>query len=374
MRSSIVAGIAAQVLQSRLTLRAQPSTQSPALQQIPAGIDFQVLAGPICAQGYLWWQVQAFGQLGYIAEAGGGTVFAQPSSPVPLPSLEPLSSAIVPWLQELSRLQGNFLPTHVWSGSGEWLALAGAPGSDSVWLYDLSAPEWRPQLLAHNEGIAALSFHPILAQLSVSSESGDAYVWQLTDGSAQGAARWQSQPLPPQEMAALAWPSHAFVQGTDSERIAHNPAGSAVATGADDGVLRIWDAQLNRTKVALQISDAPIVALDWRRDGAQLALALARPSDNLLLLDPHSHEVQAHLHLPTSGTTSLAYSPDGQLLVAGANEKLFTVWEPARRQLLLTRETQGRILSVSFSPDGRLLAVASDRHQLALYGLPQGAG
>jgi hypothetical protein len=49
-------------------LRAEPTTQGERIGFIPAGELFQVLGGPSCADGYVWWQVKYDGAIGWTAE------------------------------------------------------------------------------------------------------------------------------------------------------------------------------------------------------------------------------------------------------------------------------------------------------------------
>lgn len=49
-------------------IRSQPSTASDRIGQIPAGGEFDVLDGPVCAQGYAWWRVLYNTITGWTAE------------------------------------------------------------------------------------------------------------------------------------------------------------------------------------------------------------------------------------------------------------------------------------------------------------------
>jgi hypothetical protein len=60
-------------------VRAQASTSSAILGNMPAGTAFIVLAGPVCADGYAWWQVNFNGIIGWTAEGSGAVYFLEPA-------------------------------------------------------------------------------------------------------------------------------------------------------------------------------------------------------------------------------------------------------------------------------------------------------
>ncbi len=74
------------------------------------------------------------------------------------------------------------------------------------------------------------------------------------------------------------------------------------------------------------------------------------------------------LHLHQYWTTSVAFSPTGDLLAAGARDGTVSLWSLPLEQRLDT--VDGQI--VAFSPDGALLAAGSDDGQIYLWRMPQG--
>ncbi|MCB9459532.1 MAG: SH3 domain-containing protein [Anaerolineaceae bacterium] len=64
-------------------LRAQPRTDAELIGQIPAGGIFIVLAGPTCADGYAWWQVDYNGLVGWTVEGQASDYWLEPLGPVP---------------------------------------------------------------------------------------------------------------------------------------------------------------------------------------------------------------------------------------------------------------------------------------------------
>ncbi|MEN3002201.1 MAG: hypothetical protein ABDI19_10240 [Armatimonadota bacterium] len=82
--------------------------------------------------------------------------------------------------------------------------------------------------------------------------------------------------------------------------------------------------------------------------GLQVALAQGRP-DIVWMRGGHGGYVY-----------SVAFSPDGQLLASGSEDRIIRLWRVADGQLLRTLTGHTHIVySVAFSPDGQLIASAS---------------
>ena len=163
-------------------MRGQPSADAQVLMQIPSEWTINITGGPDCVGGYVWWLALVNGQTGYIAESGAGGYLVKPATPPVLPSREALNASLIPYLLEFGRVSGNFQPLHDWSSDSRFLIMAGAAGSDGVWIYDLHQPTLAPQILDLDEGIAALAFRPNHDQFVVGGESGILQLWQIHDG------------------------------------------------------------------------------------------------------------------------------------------------------------------------------------------------
>ena len=409
MRSSVIYGIEAEVIQGFLNLRGQPSTAGQTLLQIPAGLPFDISAGPDCAEGFVWWLVNVSGQTGYVAEAGDGAVFLRPSAPAPLPSREILNTRLTSWLQELTRVQGNFLLQHAWSSDGIHLALPGARGSDSIWLYDLRNQSLRPQLLAFDDGLSMLLFRPDRPQILFGSESGTLHLWRLDPGAESGyteqlyfnahagpvsalafsadggrfvsaGAEAYSHLAGQRKWAAIVWDmatvaQQAMLSGHQGliRAIAFSPDGATLATGAEDGTLRFWDANSGASFATLDLQ-AAVTAIDWSNDGKRIAVALARAANNLQIIDAATRTVAHSLQAPAATVTSLAFDRSGAMLVVGAREGTLSIRDAYSFELLTTRETGAGVHRVSFSPDSSMVVASLEGRALAFYGVPLGSG
>ncbi len=60
------------------TVYDQPVANSTALGEIPGGVSFTVLEGPVCTDNRIWWQVEYRDITGWVIEAGNGEYFLEP--------------------------------------------------------------------------------------------------------------------------------------------------------------------------------------------------------------------------------------------------------------------------------------------------------
>jgi len=59
-------------------LRATPSANGELIGQIPGGQQFSVMDGPVCADGFAWWQVNFNGIVGWTVEGSANDYFLEP--------------------------------------------------------------------------------------------------------------------------------------------------------------------------------------------------------------------------------------------------------------------------------------------------------
>lgn len=83
-----------------------------------------------------------------------------------------------------------------------------------------------------------------------------------------------------------------------------------------------------------------------------------------------SFKLDAHEH----GATTVAFSPNGELIATGGGDKLVRIWRAADGELLYTLSGHtGLVLEVAFSPDGKILASASGDKTVRLWQVADGS-
>jgi len=103
-------------------IRAQTSTTSTRLGQIPAGGIFSVLSGPICSGNMNWWQVNYNGVIGWTPEGQYGTYWIEPYSAAPTCSYA-LPTRL--WINGRGQVTPGGLPNNVRADASLTAALMG---------------------------------------------------------------------------------------------------------------------------------------------------------------------------------------------------------------------------------------------------------
>ena len=251
-----------------------------------------------------------------------------------------------------------------WSPDGSWLAVA--TGNE---IQILSSPDWKLQRTANIGALTHnLTFSPDGNWLSAGSRDGVVRVWDL-------------KKLPQEILFDPTYSFQAHRKGVN--KVAFSPDGSLLATGGNDALARFWD--LNNGE-----------ALGWMIGGTFAVPSLAfSPSGNLLAVVNGNmvrlREVETERIVGSfRGDYPLydvAFSPDGQWLVATTNENSILAWpvDQAYRTgndnypvPILLYEHRGQsgthralVWQVVFSPDGRFMMSAGGDTDFVVWDFDQ---
>ncbi|MGX9884490.1 TIR domain-containing protein [Streptomyces sp. NPDC002276] len=239
--------------------------------------------------------------------------------------------------------EGTFPPS--FSADSRLLAAGGQP--TTVWRVDGSRP---PSLLAdlepfNTDGQAAAfgtGGHTLFSGLPMRA-------WELTD------------PARPRELA----PGTTGTGGADNMSV--NPVLPLAAAGAGPGeAVQLWDIS-DRTRPTLLGtlvgSDTEAQALAFSADGALLAAPTRKGGVRLWRVARHARPTPVG-DIPDSGgkATALAFSPHDRTLLIGDGTGTITTWDVSRPDRPVRRGTStrysGSITGTAFHPGGELVATA----------------
>ncbi len=200
--------------------------------------------------------------------------------------------------------QGNEVWRVRFSRDGKLLATASRDGIVKLWNVE-NWTEEKYTLKAHNKWVRDIAFSPDSKLLASASNDGTVKLWRVEDGEL-----WQNF----QGHAGSVW------------GVKFSPDGQTLATVSLDRTLKLWNVKNGKL---LKTFDGETIYL-----------------------------------------TSVSFSPDGKLLAAGSGESTVKLWNIADGKNIRTIKGHGVwVRDVSFSPDGKTLATASYDRTVKLWNV-----
>jgi WD40 repeat protein len=153
--------------------------------------------------------------------------------------------------------------------------------------------------------------------------------------------------------------------------VAFSPVGGCVASGGQDGIIRIWDVA-TRTQIAECAGHTDWVStVAYSRDGG--TIASGSDDETIRVWDVSTGQQLMQFSSPGRGVQSVAYSPDGAMLATGWNDGAIRLWDiGAGRSRGLLIGHRDWVRAVAYSPDGAVIASASDDETVRIWDVVTG--
>ncbi len=224
-----------------------------------------------------------------------------------------------------------FLPIAVFSPDGTTLAAGSNDGTVHVW--DMATQRSIAVLEGHTDNVKSVAFSPDGTMLASGSADQTIRLWDVNDR---------------KEIATL--------QGHNDvvKSIAFSPDSRVLASGSWDRTARLWDLANKETIATLNVGR--LVTVVFSPDGRTLTTGTWR---TMVHWDVATRERVASLDAHRSWISSLAYSPDGTILVSGSSDgtvmlRYVGTGSAARFPGFMGFRTMG------MSPDGLKVAVGTE--------------
>ena len=245
-----------------------------------------------------------------------------------------------------------------------------SPRGVATWKLDAVAIGAR-RVLPQTPGCQTPSSGLTLAGTVFVSFAACGYVWDLS------ARRPASRPLVPERAAAGLYP---FIDAA----VARDGALSMYVTAA--GITMFDTHTGTRTRTILKgVSDLADGRVALSPDGREVTVAGPEgPNNTAYLSSPVRSQIRTFdvatgertrtTSLPTHVVDALSYSPDGRLIAVGNEDGTIDLYNPATGTVSLTKDrTPTReIDAIAFAPNGRWFAAASSDGTVRIIDLPSG--
>ncbi len=167
------------------------------------------------------------------------------------------------------------------------------------------------------------------------------------------------------------WPQASWVTA-----LSFQPGGLLLASGHDDGGVRLWNHASGRLAYELRppffpsggSRDLAISALAFSHDGRNLAVASEDRS--IVLWNLACGEMFGRLLGHTDRISALAWHPDGRRLVSAGWDTTARVWDAAAcLPLILLNKHEAQVHALALSPAGKRLACADSTSAVHLWDM-----
>lgn len=133
--------------------------------------------------------------------------------------------------------------------------------------------------------------------------------------------------------------------------VVFHPESNILASGSDDGTVRLWDMTSFAEIRTIEISESSVFGLDFDKSGAFLSVA-TRPFVYIVAVD--IGEIVQTLDDVVSGVRRVEFLDDSPLLLGATLNNSLAVWDLNKNEFVgeITRSFNGGVRSISTSPDG----------------------
>jgi WD40 repeat protein len=290
----------------------------------------------------------------------------------------------------------NRVPGVGWVGllAAAWPAALAAGTPDLLW-----------SERGHSTRVNAVAFAPHGGVLASGGGDGLVHLWRVSNGTILRTLNLETPPDPLNRIISVAFsPDGTQIAGGGFGQIrvwsaangsllehienahtdwvlslAYSPEGSVLASGSFDGTARIWNRE-DWTLLHTLTHEAQVRSVAFSPDNLMLASGIGNGTVHLwqtlsgnLIRTLHTRTTPGHGGLPSADILSVSFSPDGDVLAAGSQDQTIKRWKLSNGQHLQTDSRHGHfVYSVVYSHDGKVLLSAGGDDTLRIWDADRG--
>lgn len=290
----------------------------------------------------------------------------------------------------------NWIFSASFSPDGARMLTASWDGSAAIWTKTGATLQKLAEMRGHRGKLSSAAFNRDATKVVTAGWDGFAKVWD-TNGALLATldghrGRLNAAVFSPDDSLILTasddgtaklWkPDGSLVQTLEDHQdlvkaAAFSPDGARIATGSFDGTVKLWSTATGQLERTILAHKEGINCVAFTPDGKQLVSAgLDRAAK---VWDTASGANVATLAAHRGRLNSCAVSQDGRFIATGADDGTALLWDATTHQIVLCFEgerrdlpavySRGKVLGVSFSPDGQRLVTACEDKLARLWEL-----
>jgi WD40 repeat protein len=230
--------------------------------------------------------------------------------------------------------------------------IASVSSRNTVKLWKAGSQEKPVTLAGHTAEVLSVSFSPNNKILASASYDRTIKLWDATKG---------------KEIITLKGHSASV------NSVRFSPDGKIIASASDDKTVKLWDAKTGKVIKTLERHTNWVNSVSFSPDGKTIASASS--DGKIILWDVGTGSYTEHQEPARETNTdpsnkeknkppainSVSFSPDGKTLAFATDEEVVKILDISSNKILFTtpRRHKGKVNSVNFSPDGKTIVSAS---------------
>ena len=255
----------------------------------------------------------------------------------------------------------HWIKAIAFSPNGKILASGSFDSTVKIW--DMQTGKCLKTLLGHNFVVTSLAFSPQGDRLVTGSYDQSVKIWDVTTGQCLDTL---------QKHTNRVW------------SVAFHPQGKLVVSGGDDHAIKLWELQTGKCIKTLQGNSNAIYAI--AHSANQNLLASGHEDQTIKLwnvdinalqtLEPDLQPFQV-LRGHSDRILSTTFSPDGKILASGSADRTIKLWNPHShlhigKPIKTLQGHRSWVWRIAISPDSKFLASGSYDHTVKLWDLESG--
>ncbi|WP_254173907.1 nSTAND1 domain-containing NTPase [Planktothrix pseudagardhii] len=291
----------------------------------------------------------------------------------------------------IQTLKGHQKPvlSVVFSPDGQEIASSSEDGIINLWTRQGKLIK---TIKAHSKSIWSISFSPDSQIMASASDDKTVKLWNR-DGQLIRTLEGHQQAV---NSVAFSQDSRLIATGSTDEMIKiWTKEGSLISTlqghkdsinqvsfskqeerlfsASKDGTVRIWD--LKTLPKIIQLKDYKIYSSSFSRQNSNLVASPGRDlrikdntKDDVVVLWTLNGEVQKIFRGHQDTVNNVSFSPDGKSIASASQDKTVRIWS-VDSEKFITLPHESPVWSVVFSPDSQLIATASDDQSIKIWDI-----